>query len=86
MLKAKKSKIMFPCLDIFPSFVDWAGVECDLSLAGNSLRSCVENGAPMPDRPVIAESIGVERGHPGRMVKYGNFKLIKYHQRAPLLF
>ena len=84
--QGEKIKENVSLLDIFPSFVDWAGVECDLSLAGNSLRDCVENGDPMPDRPVITESIGVERGHPGRMVKYGNFKLIKYYQRPPLLF
>jgi choline-sulfatase len=84
--KGQRVSANISLLDLFPTFLDWAGIDASLPLAGDSLQPLMEEGIPLRDRPVIAESIGVERGHPGRMVKYGNLKLIHYYQRPPMLF
>jgi choline-sulfatase len=73
-------------LDIFPTFMEIGENKEEISVDGHSLVPFLKGDNPEWDNSVISESIGVERGKPGRMLKRDNFKLIYYHQGKPLLF
>lgn len=73
-------------LDLFPTFLEIAGNSEKISLDGNSLLPFLENRKSCWNNSVISETIGIERGKPGRMLKKDNFKLICYHQEKPILF
>lgn len=73
-------------IDLFPTFMDIASVEENISLDGHSLLPLLEEVDTEWDNRVIAESIGVVRGEPGIMLKRDQFKLILYHNNDPILF
>lgn len=73
-------------IDIFPTLMDIAENKEEIGVDGHSLIPFLENRNPAWNNSVISESIGVERGKPGRMLKRDNFKLIYYHQGKPILF
>ena len=73
-------------LDLFPTFLDVAGYKNPIKLDGRSLQPLLEGKKARRKNKVIAESIGVKRGFPGRMLKQGNLKLILYHGQKPVLF
>jgi choline-sulfatase len=73
-------------LDLFPTFLDIALFNRQIKLDGQSLMPFLTGKTKMRKDGVIAESIGVQRGFPGRMLKKDNLKLILYHARKPVLF
>nr|HPN84434.1 sulfatase-like hydrolase/transferase [Victivallales bacterium] len=74
-------------LDLFPTFLEIAESEEKPELDGQSILPLLNMDAKsLPKNSVIAESIGIELGRPGRMLKKDNFKLIYYHNEKPILF
>jgi len=73
-------------LDLFPTFLELAGSRDNIELDGSSLVPLLEGETKQWNNRVIAETIGVTRGRPGRMLKRDHFKLLMYHQSEPILF
>ncbi|MCA1809781.1 MAG: sulfatase-like hydrolase/transferase [Kiritimatiellia bacterium] len=74
-------------LDLCPTLLDLAGRQTDLPLTGRSLLPLLRDDAGAPwDNAIMAETIGIQRGYPGRMLKRDNLKLLLYHEQPPVLF
>ncbi|MFC1454462.1 sulfatase-like hydrolase/transferase, partial [Verrucomicrobiota bacterium] len=84
--KDRKIAANVSLLDLFPTFLAMAGFNPDIKLDGQSLLPLLNEEKTGWDNKAIAESIGVRRGHPGRMLKRDNLKLILYHGQKPVLF
>lgn len=73
-------------LDFFPTFMELAGVKDGIELDGASIFPLLEGKTEKWNNRVIAETIGIRRGEPGRMLKRDDFKLLMYHKSEPVLF
>ena len=73
-------------LDFFPSFMELAGIKEDIELDGSSILPLLEGKTEGWNNRVIAETIGITRGQPGRMLKRDNLKLLMYYKSDPVLF
>ena len=73
-------------VDLFPTFLELGECEADLPLDGHSLLPLLHGNSNHWDNAVLAETIGIRRGEPGRMLKRDDLKLLMYHRRPPVLF
>ncbi|CAJ1458433.1 unnamed protein product [Effrenium voratum] len=72
-------------IDLFPTFLDFAGVERPAFLEGNSFRALLQGG-PAASDIVLSEFMG-ESAFPNWMLRRGAWKLISYGPAfPPLLF
>ena len=76
--RAKGMRVPSPvsALDIYPTVLDYAGVEAPAGLCGVSLRRHLEGPAPGELRPVISE-LGIDDWVPMRSIALGRWKYIE---------
>jgi len=85
----KRVSAVTSLLDVGPTLLDLAAADPLSRIAGRSLRSFLEDGAPPADWPdlTLAENYSGGQERPGRMIRQGPWKLNHYHGHdRPQLF
>lgn len=68
-------------VDMMPTILDYAGIECPEGLDGVSLRALIEGGE-IGERPLFWHypHYGNQGGEPSSIIRKGDWKLIQYHE------
>ncbi len=80
-LKGTKDDTPVNTIDIYPTLMDYAGIDCKEELDGVSLRPILEGGN-IQDRPMFWHypHYGGSGGDPSSIIRDGEWKLIYYHE------
>lgn len=68
-------------IDVMPTLLDLAGVNCDVNLDGVSFRELVLNETPLPERPLFWASMS-NGGQRSEAVRQNQWKLVVQHPKA----
>ena len=81
VMSGKRHKDPVSIMDIGPTVCEIVGCDAPPYQDGKSIWQQIHGGVDDPQRYVISEYVDNHSGHrvPGRMVRYGKWKLISYH-------
>lgn len=75
-------------VDLYPSLCSFAGVKIPEGMDGIDLSATARGEAPPPERPVFCDALTPRwgKGTEFRMIRWGQYKYVRFREHPPLFF